>query len=468
MPGSPPPPQQDTATLDALDVGAGSAGAEAFLVVHLAGEPRVVLLPEGTEVTIGRSRASTIYVDDERISRRHARIVRRGADVFAADLGSRNGTRVSGVPLAGEQRLRGGDVIEAGPLRAIVAVAGAAAAAPPPPAPRPRGNDADAEGGPDLQVIADPAMANVYELCRRVAAMPLSVLITGETGVGKERIAEAIQRASPRAAQPFVRLHVGALPETLVESELFGHERGAFTGADRRHRGYFEAASGGTLLLDEIGELPLPVQAKLLRVLESGKVIRLGSTDEIPVDVRVIAATNRDLAGEARAGRFREDLYFRLAGFRIDVPPLRQRQAEIPLLAALFARETARAASRPPVAVTPPALAALARYAWPGNIRELKHVVQAAMVMAGPGDVGVEHLPPGVRDAAPASAAAPVTSGGEALPASVERLERETIVKALNACAGNQTRAAAELGISRRTLLYKMKKLGIRSARIVD
>jgi len=296
------------------------------------------------------------------------------------------------------------------------------------------------------------------------------VLIIGETGVGKERIAEAVQRASARADQPFVRLHLGALPDSLVESELFGHERGAFTGADRRHRGYFEAASGGTLLLDEVGELPPSTQAKLLRVLESGKIARLGSTDEIAVDVRIIAATNRDLAAEARAGRFREDLFFRLAAFRIDVPPLRKRPAEIPLLASLFAREMARAVGRPSGGITPAALAALGRHAWPGNVRELKHVVEAALVLASPGAVDVQHLPEAVRaPAAPVPAEAAADSKPiPALNQSVDRLEHDAIVAALNACAGNQTRAAAELGISRRTLIYKMKKHGIRSARVVE
>ena len=457
----------ESATLDALSLAESGSEAEAFLIAHLDGEPRVVALPDGVEVTIGRSRASTIYVDDERVSRNHARVERRGGDVFVTDLGSRNGTRLGGVPLAGERRAQGGDVIEAGPLRAVVALAGSTLRAP---VVDPQAV-ASADGGASLQVVADPLMAEVYALCRRVAAMPMSVLITGETGVGKERIAETIQQASARAAKPFVRLHVGALPESLVEGELFGHERGAFTGADRRRRGYFEAAAGGTLLLDEIGELPMPVQAKLLRVLESGRVIRLGSTEEIPVDVRVIAATNRDLAAESRAGKFREDLFFRLAAFRIDVPPLRKRLSEIPLLASLFARQMARAAGRPPVGLRPAALAALSAYAWPGNVRELKHVVEAALVMASPGDIDVAHLPPEVRSPAaprPEMRAPSPPATGAALPGEVARLERETIVAALNACDGNQTRAAERLGISRRTLLYKMKKLGIHSARVVD
>jgi DNA-binding NtrC family response regulator len=220
------------------------------------------------------------------------------------------------------------------------------------------------------------------------------------------------------------------------------------------------------------------VQAKLLRVLESGKVVRLGSTEEIAVDVRILAATNRDLSAESRAGRFREDLFFRLAAFRIDVPPLRERPAEIPLLGTLFARQAARAAGRPPAALTPAALAALARYPWPGNVRELKHVIEAALVMAVPGDIDAAHLPATVTragaDAAPRALAAPAVLAGSGpvaagdLPASVDKLERDAIVAALNASAGNQTRAAEQLGISRRALIYKMKKLGVRSARVVE
>jgi DNA-binding NtrC family response regulator len=476
----------ETATLDALDVGGGHPDGEAFLVAHIGADARVIALPDGVEVTVGRSRASTIFVDDERVSRQHARVQRRGADVFAADLGSRNGTRVGGVALSGERRMQAGEVLEVGPMRAVLALAaaggaGTRAAA----ADGAAGAGADASAAGDVQVIADPAMASVYDLCRRVAAMSLSVLITGETGVGKERIAEAIQQAGPRARKPFVRLHVGALPDTLIESELFGHERGAFTGADRRHRGYFEAAAGGTLLLDEIGELPLPLQAKLLRVLESGRVVRLGSTEEIATDVRVIAATNRDLVAESRAGRFREDLFFRLAAFRIDVPPLRQRPAEIPLLAALFARQAARAAGRPPVAITAAAQAALARHPWPGNVRELRHVVEAALVLAAPGDIDAVHLLPALAAPAAPALAAPVAAAPPtptptpapaaepqhppaSLPQSIDQMERAAIVAALNATGGNQTRAAEQLGISRRTLLYKMKKLSIRSARVVE
>ena len=468
------------ATVDVFDMNPDAQPAEGYLVVHVGGVPHLVLLPDGVEVTIGRSRSATIFVDDERVSRRHARIQRRGHDVYVADLGSRNGTLVNARKVTAETRVQAGDVVEAGPARAVVAIAtrvsGGRTDRDGIPKPPPAMTGAPSKAGrrterADVQIVADAGMLAVYERCRLVAGTPLSVLITGETGVGKEGIAEAIQRSGPRADKPFVRLHVGALPESLVESELFGHERGAFTGADRRHHGYFEAASGGTLLLDEIGELPLPVQAKLLRVLESGQVSRVGSTDQIAVDVRVLAATNRDLAAEVRAGRFREDLFFRLSAFRIEIPPLRQRPSEIPLLAALFARNLVRAAGRAPVVITPAALAALERHGWPGNIRELKHAIEAAVVMAGD-EIDVAHLPASVQGGAGAPQVPPSVSLAPAreptLGASVEQVERDTIVEALKAHGGNQTLAAQTLGVSRRTLIYKMKRLGIRSARVVD
>jgi DNA-binding NtrC family response regulator len=249
----------------------------------------------------------------------------------------------------------------------------------------------------------------------------------------------------------------------LLESELFGHERGAFTGADKRRLGYFESAAGGTLFLDELGELPASTQAKLLRVLETRRIVRLGSSEEFETDVRIIAATNRDLAAEVRVGRFREDLYFRLGGFRIDVPPLRDRRSEIPLLASLFVREMAARMSAPAPGVGPELLAVLERYPWPGNVRELKHVMEAALVLAAPGNIGIEHLPPQFRSAPGQPPAAP-TIAAVGSP-SLSLAERSAIVGALEACAGNQSRAARQLGISRRTLIYKMRKHDIRTVK---
>jgi two-component system response regulator AtoC len=437
-----------TRTLDALAFTGQGGAPQAYLVVHLPAETRIVPLAEGEAVTIGRARSATVHVDDEHISRMHTSIVRRGEDVVVSDLGSRNGTFLRDQRVEGEVRAQPGDVVRVGPLLVVIALAGAA----------PLAADAD-EGG--RQVIADPAMARVYDLCRRVAATPLSVLVTGETGVGKENVAEAIHRFGSRADRPFVRLHMAALPEALLESELFGHEKGAFTGAAKRRLGYFESAAGGTLFLDEIGELPLGVQAKLLRALETHKVTRLGSTEEIEVDVRIVAATNRDLPTEVRAGRFREDLYFRLTAFQIQVPPLRDRRVEIPLLASLFVRDIAARVGAPAPGLAPEVLSLLEIYPWPGNVRELKHALEAAYVLAAPHTIRPEHLPPALR--APAAAASPPAASDDPanLPSAVEETERKAILAALTACRGNQTRAAAQLGISRRALIYKMAKYDI-------
>src|SRR5262245_14594699 len=234
----------------------------------------------------------------------------------------------------------------------------------------------------DGVVVADADMVRVFRLARRVAPAPTTVLLCGETGVGKEVLAEQIHRWSPRAHGPFVRLNCASLPETLLESELFGHERGAFTGADRRKIGYLEASGGGTLLLDEIGELTPAMQVKLLRVLETRRLRHLGGTHEISIDVRLLAATHRDLQADVASGRFREDLYFRLSAFVIEVPPLRERPAEIALLADLFARDLARRMAQPPPVIDPAAMSALAGHRWPGNVRELRNAIEHALVMA--------------------------------------------------------------------------------------
>ncbi|MBM4361858.1 MAG: sigma 54-interacting transcriptional regulator, partial [Deltaproteobacteria bacterium] len=261
----------------------------------------------------------------------------------------------------------------------------------------------------DGVVVADPAMVQVYQLVRKLSAVQTTVLILGETGVGKEVVAEQIHQWSARATGPFVRLNCASLPETLLESELFGHERGAFTGADRRKLGYLEAAQGGTLFLDEIGELPLAVQVKLLNVLENRQVRRLGGTAEYPIDVRVISATHRDLSAEVARGRFREDLYYRLSAFTLQVPPLRERQGEIPLLGELFARESARRAGMAPLVLDAGALSALARHPWPGNVRELKNAMEHAVVLAEGGRITAEHLPESLRRRE--AAAGPTTQG---------------------------------------------------------
>jgi DNA-binding NtrC family response regulator len=324
-------------------------------------------------------------------------------------------------------------------------------AATPPPPPPIRDDD---------RIIVDPAMRRIYSIVDRIAASNLTVLVLGETGVGKEIVAEAIHRASSRRNGPLVKLNCASLPESLLETELFGHERGAFTGADRKKVGYFEAASGGTLFLDEIGEMHPALQAKLLRVLERKVVIRVGGTDEIPVDVRVVAATHRDVEAEVRAGRFREDLYFRIAGFTVAVPPLRDRTSEIVPLAEHFLRQAAGELEKPVPSLREDATAALRCYDWPGNVRELKNAIERAVAICTDRTVTPLDLPERVLDAG-RRCAPPQPSDGS-MREQLAEIERAAIVDALAQTGGNQTRAAQRLGVSRRTLIYKLEKLGLK------
>ena len=306
-------------------------------------------------------------------------------------------------------------------------------------------------------VMVDPLMKQVFKLAERAAQAPISVLVVGETGTGKEVVAEAIHRLSPRAEAPFVRLNCAALTETLVESELFGHERYAFTGATAMKRGFFEAADGGTVFLDEIGELPLATQVKLLRVLERWRIVRVGGTTEIPVDVRLVCATHRDLETEVQRGRFREDLFFRIAAFVIPVPPLRDRRSEILPLALHFAHEIAGDLRQPSVGFTPGAIAALQQASWPGNVRELRNAVERALVLSEGAQIDREHLPDQVLAQV---RAAP----NDALDVRqrVADVERETVIAALDAADGNQTQAAKKLGLSRFALIRLMAKHDIK------
>jgi transcriptional regulator with GAF, ATPase, and Fis domain len=292
----------------------------------------------------------------------------------------------------------------------------------------------------------------------RIARTPITVLLLGETGVGKEIVAEQIHRRSDRAGKPFIKLNCASLPETLLESELFGHERGAFTGAERRKIGYFEAADGGTLFLDEIGETPLALQAKLLRVLEARRLTRVGGTAEVEVDVRLICATNRELEAEVKRGRFRQDLYFRVSAFTLLVPPLRDRRAEIVPLAEHFARQFARELKQPAPAFEPEARRLLESHAWPGNVRELRNAVERAVVLHA-GVIAPEHLPDALRERARASGVA-----GREIRDQLADVERDAIVAAMEATGWNQTHAAQRLGLSRRALIYKLEKHGLKAA----
>jgi DNA-binding NtrC family response regulator len=303
-------------------------------------------------------------------------------------------------------------------------------------------------------LVADAAMIKVFALARRVAPSTMNVLVTGETGAGKELVAECIHAASPRATQPFVRLNVSAIPEALLESELFGHEKGAFTGATRRKIGYFEAAGEGTLFLDEIGELGASVQAKLLRALETRRYARVGSTEELTLAARVVFATHKDLKAEVGRGAFREDLFYRIGTFTIRVPPLRERPTEISLLAEHFARRLATTSGAPTVSFDKAALTALRNYPWPGNVRELKNAIEHAVVMASNNVVTPGDLPEAI-------AAGPRSIPRSAVRTELEGVERERIVAALAEEGQNRTYAARRLGMSRRALLYKIVKYGL-------
>ena len=310
-----------------------------------------------------------------------------------------------------------------------------------------------------------PEINEVKQMIRRVAAYPTTVLITGETGVGKEVTAKAVHNLSQRLHAPFVRVNCASIPETLFESELFGHEKGAFTDARQRRIGSFEAADGGTVFLDEVGEVPLNLQAKLLRVLQEKEITRLGSLKPVAVDVRIIAATNRKLDAMVAAGRFREDLLYRLSVVNIHLPPLRQRIGDLPILCQTLLKKIGEDLGRPLLSLSPVALQFLQKQDWPGNIRQLKNALERAVVMSEskqlePVDFLIS-LPAAAKDVQASEPAVSDIPGGAGLNDALESLEKKMILSALAESGGVKSRAAEILKIPRTQLLYRMKKLGI-------
>jgi DNA-binding NtrC family response regulator len=311
-----------------------------------------------------------------------------------------------------------------------------------------------------------PAMARVFETVRKVAETDLTVLVRGESGTGKELVAQALHQRSARKSRPFVAVNCAAISRELVESELFGHEKGAFTGADARRQGKFEAAHGGTIFLDEVGDMPPETQAKVLRVLQDRKLERVGGNQPVEVDVRVVAATHRDLEREAKAGRFREDLYYRLKVVEIDMPPLRERAGDLPALVNHFLDHVAQRLDRPKKPISADALARLARHAWPGNVRELRNVVEQAAVLASGDAIEEADLRlPDESDAAAgfASANERRRSFAEAKREAVVEFERSYLLAALRANAGNVSRTAAAIGMVRQSLQQKIRELDLRT-----
>jgi two-component system, NtrC family, response regulator PilR len=307
------------------------------------------------------------------------------------------------------------------------------------------------------------AMRQVLELATRVASAKTTVLITGESGTGKERVARVIHDRSDRASGPFLVVNCGALPEALMESELFGHEKGSFTGATSKSLGLFRQAEGGTVLLDEVGELPLSLQVKLLRVLQERSVRPVGAAQEVPVDVRVLAATNRDVEADVASGKFRQDLYYRLNVIRLNLPPLRERPEDVPLLAERFIQRFAAEMGKQVVGFTPDALRALTAYRFPGNVRELENVIERAVALSGSRVIGLGDLPESLSGhaSAPAPTLLDLPAGGLNLDEVLNEAEHRLLLAALERTGGVRKRAAELLGITFRSLRYRLQKQGL-------
>jgi len=313
----------------------------------------------------------------------------------------------------------------------------------------------DSKFGLEKIIGQSPAMKEIFEIVQQVAPTRATVLVLGESGTGKELIAKAVHQLSPRAKQPFVTVHCAALAPTLLESELFGHERGAFTGAHERRIGRFEQAQGGTLFLDEIGEIDAAIQVKLLRFLGEKTFERVGSNKTLTADVRLVAATNKNLEELVQAGKFREDLFFRLRVVEIALPPLRERPGDIPLLAQAFLREFAKENGKTVNDFTAEALDALMSFSWPGNVRELRNAVEQMVVLARGDRLTVRDIPATIRSGADLTKISVVRPG---VTMTVEEAERQLIIQALKETNGNRTKAADKIGMSRRTLHRKLKE----------
>jgi DNA-binding NtrC family response regulator len=472
-------------------VGTERHALDALTCPHVAamwpGGSAVKELPASGKVTVGRSKTCDIVIDHPSVSREHA-VFYGGDPAEVEDVGSTNGTLVGGTQVARGVRVavERGQVVAVGAavivVRSVLPTGKAGPAAP-------RRRAVTTADAPRV-IVADDSMRELHRIVDLVAKGELSVILLGETGTGKDVLADAIHRRSGRAGAPYVRLNCAALPDALLESELFGYERGAFTGATQAKQGLIEVADGGTLFLDEIGDLPLAMQAKLLRVLENREITRVGGLKARSINLRIVCATNRDLAALVRSGAFRQDLYFRLNGITLVIPPLRARRKEIVPLAREFIIDACRAAGRPPLAVSERALSALEEHPWPGNVRELRNAIDRAITLCTGDTIDVHHLTPpesvfeNARDGfvpvdratIPVVASVEAPSSSQALPPSppdssalglhdeakraARSLEKRRIAEAIERCGGNQTRAAQLLQISRRTLVARLTEYG--------
>jgi two-component system, NtrC family, response regulator AtoC len=418
------------------------------LLVLVGGSVATQALPATGSVTIGRSRSCEVRIDDDSISRQHA-VIHLDDTISIEDLGSINGTVVRGKKLEPSSRhaVDIGELVQIGAARLLVEEA---IAAPPAATAAPRDSGS--------RILLEPAMRSLAAVTERIAKTDLGVLLLGETGVGKDVFARAIHDASGRSGQ-YVPINCAALSDSLLESELFGHEKGAFTSAGAAKVGLLEAADDGTVLLDEIGDMPLPTQAKLLRVIEDRQIRRVGSVTSRQINVRFVAATNRDLQEDIERGTFRRDLFFRLNGVTLVIPPLRERISEIEPLARSFAERSARLAGRPRPDIDLEALCLLRDYSWPGNIRELRNVIERAVALCGNGPITPEQLP-AERMKEPLKARTGA-SGAVAERRASAPDERARILAALDRANGNQTLAAKMLNISRRTLINRLDEFGV-------
>ena len=419
------------------------------------------------EVRIGRGREADLMLLAPSVSRLHARIFRVGNQYFLADK-SRNGTFVDGKKVT-QILLEGGMAFRIGPYQIHFQQEGGSPTAEPPtvapgtapepvPAHRVRARPGAAPSSPLGFVGKSPHIQRILGEIERVGVSDLPVLIEGETGSGKELVSRGIHRVSDRRNRPFVVVNCGAISPDLIESELFGHEKGSFTGATSQRKGAFEVAHGGTIFLDEIGELPLPLQPKLLRSLEQKEIKRVGGNETILVDVRVIAATNRNLREEIARKGFRDVLYYRISTVTLSVPPLRERREDILTLAGHFLREIAEKTGRPVPGISPAAADFLSSFDWPGNVRELRNAIQRAVVMGGE-----ERLESGDFSFLLSSSPPPPPDTDTGVFSRWEQAEKNNILSELSRQNWNKTRAAKELGIAKSTLFEKLRKYRIRT-----